>query len=241
MQEDQASQGGVRAVNRALEILLAFTQPGTGNGLTVLELQERTHLSRPTLYRLLATLSSKGFVAGSGDPQRFKLGRAIAQLVNSWRSGIELATVAQPIMRKVWEQTGETVALFVPQGAERVCIAEIPSEQPLSFRRGVGYRERLVRGASGRAILAHQPAKRYPGPLQAVRTQGYAVSRDELIKGAVAVAAPFFDSSGKVAGALGIFGPSARLNAGQVERYGALLGREARQLSKALGAPYPRP
>jgi DNA-binding IclR family transcriptional regulator len=182
-------------------------------------------------------LSGKGFVASSGDPQRFKLGPAIAKLVNSWHSGIELATLARPIMRRVWEQTSETVALFVPQGKDRVCIAEIPSEQPLSFRRGVGYRERLVRGASGRAILAYQPARRYPSQLQAVRTQGYAVSRDELIKGAVAVAVPFFDASGKVAGALGIFGPSARLTAAQVERYGTLLGREARQLSEALGAP----
>lgn len=236
MREDQGSQGGVRAVNRALEILLAFTGPGTGRGLTVIELQECTRLSRPTLYRLLATLSSKGFVAGSGDPQRFKLGPAIAQLVNSWNSGIELATVARPFMRKAWEQTGETVALFVPQEDFRLCIAEMPSEQPLSFRRGVGYRERLERGASGRAILAHQPAKRYPAQLQAVRKQGYAVSRDELIKGAVAVAAPFFDVTGKVAGSLGVFGPSARLTDGQVERFGALLARQARQLSAALGA-----
>lgn len=237
VREDEASQGGVRAVNRALEILLAFTGPGGAGGLTVIGLQERTRLSRPTLYRLLATLSRKGFVASSGDPQRFKLGPAIAQLVNSWNSGIELATIAHPIMQKVWQQTGETVALFVPQGEYRLCIAEIPSEHPLSFRRGVGYRELLVRGASGRAILAYQPARRYPAQLQAVRTQGYAVSRDELIKGAVAVAVPFFDASGKVAGSLGIFGPGARLASAQVERFGALLGRKARELSEMLGAP----
>ena len=30
--------------------------------------------------------------------------------------------------------------------------------QALSFRRGVGYREKLVVGASGKAILAHMPA-----------------------------------------------------------------------------------
>lgn len=236
MQEDQASQGGVRAVNRALEILGAFSDPGAGEGFTVVALQERTGLSRPTLYRLLATLAKKGFVSASGDPQRFRLGPAVARLVNTWNSGTDLAALARPIMRKVWDATGETVALFVPQGAFRVCVAEMPSEQALSFRRGVGYRERLVHGASGRAILAYQPAKRYSSQLITVRQQGYAVSRDELIKGAVAVAAPFYDASGKVAGSLGVFGPSARVTASQVERFGALLVREARQLSASLGA-----
>jgi len=139
-------------------------------------------------------------------------------------------------MRAVWEETGETVALFVPKGSHRLCIAELPSEHPLSFRRGVGYHERLVLGASGRAILAFQPAKRYPPELKAVRRKGYAVSRDELIQGATAIAAPFFDASGKVAGSLGVFGPTARLTNSHVERFGSLLAREARQLSAALGA-----
>ncbi len=61
-------------------------------------------------------------------------------------------------MRKVRDETGETVALFVPEDAYRICIAEMPSVHALSFRRGVGYREKLVLGASGKAILAHMPA-----------------------------------------------------------------------------------
>jgi len=83
MREDQASQDGVRAVNRALDILTSFNEAAGSEGLTVLQLQERTALSRPTLYRLLATLAKKGFVIASGDPQRFKLGAAVARLVNT--------------------------------------------------------------------------------------------------------------------------------------------------------------
>ena len=64
---------------------------------------------------------------------------------------------------------------------------------------------------------------------------GYATSRDELIEGAVAIAAPFFDSSGRVVGSLGLFGPSARLDEEVVQGYAALLREEAAQLSAALG------
>jgi DNA-binding IclR family transcriptional regulator len=242
-------QDSVRAVDRALEILLAFTP--RDKALTVGELLKRVNLSRPTLYRLLATLQHNRFLESTGEPQRFSLGPAVAQLAHVWSASHNLAAVAQPMMHKVWEATGETVALFVPDGLYRLCVAEMPSTQPLSFKRGVGYRERLVLGASGRAILASMPEahgrleahaaglkvdlKKYPQELAQIRTRGYAVSRNELIEGAVAVAAPFFDGSGRVAGSIGIFGPGVRLDAAQVEKFGKLLVTQARKVSRALG------
>jgi IclR family acetate operon transcriptional repressor len=238
----------VRAVDRALAILLAFT-PRDG-GLTVSEIVARVKLSRPTLYRLLHTLERKQFLVSSGEPKRFRLGPSVAQLAHVWTASLDLGAVAQPMMRKVWEETGETVALFVADGLFRQCVAEMPSAQALSFKRGVGYRERLVLGASGRAILASTPGasqeletyaegvkidlKKYRHELAAVRQRGFAISRNELIQGAVAVAAPFF-SGEQVAGSIGIFGPGVRLADAQAEKFGKLLVREAGRISKALG------
>jgi DNA-binding IclR family transcriptional regulator len=243
------AQDTVRAVDRALQILLAFTP--RDDTLAVGEILKRVDLSRATLYRLLATLERNGFVVSSGEPQRFRLGPAVAQLAHVWSGSHGVATVAQPMMHRVWEKTGETVALFVPDGLYRLCVAEMPSAQALSFKRGVGYRERLVRGASGRAILAHlgdaMPSldayaaglkidlRKYSQELAQIRARGYAVSRDELIQGAVAVAAPFFDGANRIAGSIGIFGPSVRLPAAQVGKFGKLLEGEARKVSKALG------
>jgi DNA-binding IclR family transcriptional regulator len=154
-------------------------------------------------------------------------------------------------MRKLWEQTGETVALFVPQGAYRTCIAELPSAQPLSFKRGLGYREHLARGASGRAILAFSVTSKeklkeytsgleidldqYFEELEATRKRGYATSKNELIEGAVAVAVPFFSGAGQVAGSIGVFGPTVRLDTNKMSEFAKLLQSESRDLSKALG------
>jgi DNA-binding IclR family transcriptional regulator len=77
--------------------------------------------------------------------------------------------------------------------------------------------------------------KKYPRELAQIRARGYAVSREELIQGAVAVAAPFFNGSDRVTGSIGIFGPSVRLGDAKVEKFGKLLVREARKISKALG------
>lgn len=239
----------VRAVGRALEILLAFTSQDFE--LTPGELLKRVDLSRPTLYRLLYTLEENGFLVSVGEPQRFRLGPSVAKLAHVWTASLDLSQIAQPVLQKIWRETGETVAMFVPQGPLRLCVAELPSPQPLNFKRGVGYTERIVRGASGRAILANMaptPAELegyiqdsnvdaavLDKELEQTRRQGYASSHNELISGAVAIAAPFFDRNGLVAGSIGVFGPEVRLNATRLKQFAKLLKEEAAALSAMLG------
>jgi IclR family transcriptional regulator, acetate operon repressor len=249
MEPSEKNSENVRAVNRALDVLLAFTSDDYE--LTATELLRRVELSRPTLYRLLYTLETKGFIASVGDPQRFRLGPAVARLSHVWNATLDVAVVAEPFMRKLWLETRETVALFVEQGDMRLCLAEMPSPQPLNFKRGVGYTERIARGASGRAILAFTPEvdarleryaqdldmnlKKLRMALDETRVNGYSVSRDELIEGAAAVAAPFFDGKG-IAGSLAIFGPAARVGEKRIGELGKLVMAEAANLSEALGA-----
>jgi DNA-binding IclR family transcriptional regulator len=239
----------VRAVDRALDILMAFTADDWE--LTATDLLKRVDLSRATLYRLLYTLEENGFLTSEGEPQRFRLGSSVAHLAHVWTASLDIAHIAQPMLRRVWEVSGETAALFVPQGSDRLCVAEISSTQPLSFKRGVGYKERLALGASGRAILAfreYDPEEirtliagldtsfsDYERELEATKQRGYAVSLEELIAGAVAIATPFFNGSGEVAGSIGVFGPRVRMDDAKVEHLGQLLIEQAAHLSKALG------
>jgi IclR family acetate operon transcriptional repressor len=239
----------VRAVGRALEILLAFTSEDFE--LSAAELLKRVDLSRPTLYRLLYTLQEHGFLVSVGEPQRFRLGPSVARLAHIWTSSLDLAAVAEPVLRRIWQATGETVAMFLPQRELRLCVAELPSPQPLNFKRGVGYTERIVRGASGRAILAYMGTsaeelssyaqgtgidlKNLELDLAQTRKRGWASSHSELIPGAVAVAVPFFDRNAAVAGSIGVFGPEVRLDSAQLKRITKLLQEESRNLSVMLG------
>lgn len=239
----------VRAVGRALDILLAFTPEDYE--LSPAELLKRVDLSRPTLYRLLYTLQESGFLVSVGEPQKFRLGPAVAQLAHVWSSSIDISSLAEPILKKIWDKTKETVALFLPQGEDRLCVAELPSPQPLNFKRGVGYKERIVRGATGRAILAFsdvQPQElksfvkdtelkfnELVKELELTKKRGYATSHNELISGAVAVAVPFFNSQGKVAGSIGVFGPEVRLDEKKIKTTLETLQTEAKNLSQLLG------
>ncbi|NBO89793.1 MAG: hypothetical protein EBU77_09080 [Betaproteobacteria bacterium] len=166
-------------------------------------------------------------------------------------ASLDISALAEPVLRRIWSHTHETVALFVAQGENRLCVAELPSPQPLNFKRGVGYTERIVRGATGRAILAYLEAtpqemktfargtgvdlKALDRELSATRKRGYASSHHELIPGAVAVAVPFFDQHGKVAGSIGVFGPEIRLTETVCKRIAQTLKSESQQLSALLG------
>jgi DNA-binding IclR family transcriptional regulator len=185
--------------------------------LSVADLLKRVELSRPTLYRLLNTLEQSGFVVSVGEPQKFRLGPSIGHLAHVWTSSLDIGVVAQPMMHRLRNATGETVALFLRQGALRICVAELPSAHPLSFKRGVGYQEQIVLGASGRVILA------------------FANETNNAL-GEYSVNTTLFNSAEQVAGSIAIFGPSVRLKDEQVSESGNLLVAEARLLSAALGA-----
>ena len=244
--QEATDNDSVRAVDRALDILLAF-RPGESQ-LSAAELLRRVDLSRPTLYRLLRTLQARGFVVANGQPQRFGLGPSVAQLTHAWSSGQDFVERARPVMQALWEATGETVALMVHTGHERVCVAELPSPQPLSFRRGVGHRNQVLLGASGRAIVAfvpepsaylaalpHKKRAAYAQELERIRQEGYAVSREELIAGAVAMAVPVLSAEGEVQGSLAVYGPSARIGEAQIRRMAKLLLQAGEQLRQSGG------
>lgn len=249
MSEAEKGNESVRAVKRALEILSSFTPADFE--LSPAELLKRVDLSRPTMYRLLHTLEVNGFLVASGDPQKFRLGPEVARLAHVWMSSNDPAAAAIPLMRRIWDATSETVGLFVREGGNRLCVAELPSPHPLSFRRGVGFQDRLVLGASGKVILANSSldarqlrqllqglridAGEYAKELERVRQVGYAVSQDEQIHGATSVSAPFFDASGGVAGSLAVYGPSVRLDTKKLKMVASLLLNEASQLSRSLG------
>jgi IclR family acetate operon transcriptional repressor len=241
----------VRAVDRAIDILQCFSaeQPV----MSVLDIQEKVPLSRPTLYRLLHTLAAKGLVRVEGDPQRFSLDYGVGRLAHSWMSGIDPIAVGRPILERLRQETGETVALFMLRGHLRLCLLELTTPNVLKIARGVGETEHIGRGASGKAMLAFMatdevarilpglPAgidrKRLLADLARVRSDGFAVSRGEVFVGAVAVAAPYFDSAHRVLGSIGAFGPAARLDAAWVTATIDRMVAGARALSAHLGDP----
>jgi DNA-binding IclR family transcriptional regulator len=247
--EVENGAAGVRAVDRAIAILQCFSadQPA----LSVIEIQKRVGLSRPTLYRLLQTLAHRDLILAEGNPQRFRLSHGVMKLSHVWLKGLEVVALAQSIVEGLRDLTGETSALFKLQEDRGICILECESRHVLSISRGVGDSLSLTKGSTGKAMLGFMEPQRRSEILSTIprgvqreqleeeiklaRQRGYATSRGEIFVGAVAVSAPYFDRRGSVAGSLGIYGPSARVDEQKMLEYSKLVRKAGREISMLLG------
>jgi len=196
--------------------------------MSVIEIQKRVGLSRPTLYRLLHTLSTRGLIHAEGDPQRFKLAQGVMKLSHVWLKGLEVVNVARPIVESLRDATGETAALFSLQEDRGVCVLECESRHVLSISRGVGDSMKITQGED---VLRAQLEE----GLKLARRQGYAISRGEIFVGAVAVSSPYYDHRGSVVGSVGLYGPNARVSDDKVMEFGKLVCDAGRRISALLG------
>ena len=143
----------------------------------------------------------------------------------------------------------------MPSGGAVEQIAQVDGRYLLGATNWVGLRVPLHCSALGKVFLAFGAATLPDGRLErrtqhtitsravladeldAVRHNGYAVARDELEPGLIAVAAPVRDAGGAVVAAVSISGPSIRLTEDRVDEITTLLRTEAETLSSVLGHP----
>jgi DNA-binding IclR family transcriptional regulator len=174
------------------------------------------------------------------------------QLRFAYAPRVDLVEVAQPAMRRLADETGETVNLMVrtPRGAE--AIAQEDGDHVLGVRSWIGREVPDHCSAAGKVFLAFGASTLPFGPLEqrtartiihagqlereldAVRAHGYATIVDELEIGLTAVAAPVRDAGGGVVAAISIAGPTARLGPSRLGVVGRLAVEQAAVVSAAL-------
>jgi IclR family KDG regulon transcriptional repressor len=245
----EGEKGTVRAVERALDILLCFS--GTETELGLSDIAKRIGLHKSTVHRLLASLESKGFVRRNPATEKYRLGWSVLELVSNINRSDDLSMIVLPEMTRLRDQLGETISLYTRAGMERIRIQAVESNQPVRRVANIGMRLPLYVGASGKVLLAFadEPLEDFMNDpswpkdlnrdefrhaIQTVREQGYAVSIEEREAGAAAVAAPIFSRNGQIVAALSVSGPVDRFTKEAVERFAVAVRQSAERLSKMV-------
>ena len=256
--EDAASpRNGVQSIDRAVTILRCFDARRPTLGIT--DIARATGLSTTTTHRLLVALQANRLVRQTSD-RRYGLGPLLVQLARSGALPTTLRDAALPLMTALRDEIDETVALheLLPSG-ERAVVDQVESRQQL--RRtytDIGVPIALPHGAPGKAMLSVLPPEQQEAwlsrPIDAVtprtitdpdalraqlaatRTRGWAGSDSERTPGIRAVAAPIFDHTGDVIGALGLSVPEIRMDDARADELGRRVKETAWEVSEALGA-----
>lgn len=225
-----AAGGGVAAVDRAIAVLQAVARADDASSLAALA--AATGLYKSTILRLAASLEAAGLLRREADG-RFRLGAGAAELGARFQRSAGPEEVLLPLMRELAEESGESVAFYVPAGRQRLCLYRVESRQALRYSVREGDVLPLDLGSGGRMLAAFLGAE---GPVHdRIRAAGYYHSDGERDPDVAGISAPVFRAGGELAGALTIAGPRQRLASGRVQALLGPLVATARAMTAALG------
>jgi DNA-binding IclR family transcriptional regulator len=244
-----------RAVSRAIDVLLALEDGPQG----LAAIADTTGLTKPTAHRLLATMSINQLVIQNPWTGDYMLGPGCLGIANAVLRGLGgLGLIANDVLERLAGASQETAALHVPAGIQRVCVAQVPSPQPVRFTADVGAAKPLYTGAMGKILLAFanerdrhdllsgltlMPMTRatitdvveLETQVDEARRRGYAVSREEQSDGVASISAPVFAASGHILAAVSVIGPSNRISDVMMARLRPMVLQAGLDISGMLG------
>ena len=148
-----ANGSPLQTVDRALQILLSFSETRTSWGVT--ELAEEFELNASTSQRLLAALASRGFLTADPYTRRYSLGPALWHVASIWERNGGLARLAEQVLTELAASTARTATFTVPDGFYVRCIAAVDgSSGPVRSHPLVGDLYPAHAGATSRAYFA---------------------------------------------------------------------------------------
>ena len=147
----------VQVIDRSIDLLETLSE----GPRSLTEVCRVTGLSKGTAFRLLAGLIARGMVMKDPVGSTYMLGPALFGLVQGALSGIgAIATVGRTALRELSEATGETVALHVQSGLERLNVEEVPSRHSIRYSSLASGVAPVHNASVGLVLLAFSPEER---------------------------------------------------------------------------------
>ena len=224
---DNASKRGTTSAGKMLGLLPLFTaeRPIWSPERAA----KRVHVSLATAYRYFNTLVASGMLEKLARNQ-YVLGPAIVELDRQIRAADPVLKLAKPVMERLLRRLREPAAILLCRYYRQkvMCIHQETNQtgEPVSsYERGTP--RPMFRGATSKVILAHLPPRvvanlwrdhrreiaatglgpgfdDFKAALKALRQEPVNVSSSEVDAGRTGIAAPIFDSNGRIAGSLSI-------------------------------------
>jgi DNA-binding IclR family transcriptional regulator len=257
MAKKDKSEYIIQAVSHALDLLEQFH--GEVDELGVTELSKRLKLHKNNVFRLLATLESRGYIEQNRATENYRLGLKSLELGQTFIKQMGLLRQAKPILEKMVKECNETSYVAIFKEGYIVYLDVVETDLTVRVVSRVGSRLPAHCTAAGKIHLAFMsdeeidallPSRELKGytpnsvtdreklrkELRQVAETGVAIDNEELDPGVRCVAAPIRDYTRRIVGALSISGPSMRFSDERIEKeLTPLIKQSAEELSTRLG------
>jgi IclR family KDG regulon transcriptional repressor len=244
-----------QTVLKALDILECIAL--ADHPLSAAEAAKLCNLSRPTTYRLIYTLTARGYVT-QDDDTHYRLGTQALSLSQNVLDSLDLPELARPYLRQLSDITNETTYLSILDDNAILYVGKAESTQSVRTHTKIGSRNRLHCTSMGKAILAFLPESDQTQlvdqleltanttttitdrtalltELATIHAQKFAIDNEESEDDIRCVGAPIFDHTGHVFAAISVSGPAYRLSVSRLKTLSSLVIDTAQTISSALG------
>jgi DNA-binding IclR family transcriptional regulator len=246
----RTAKAGTQTLDRGLDLLeLALQEPAT-----IIQLAERSGLSRAIVYRLVGALAGRGFLAMAPSNQ-VRGGRVLLRLRHLVQDQTDLVALARPRLERLADETGVSAFMGRREGDESVHMLRIPGRERVAVITQPGTRRQLAETGLGKALLLDDPEPSWQRLFDQVslshrRDNWLADMRAAVKRGAVlqygpapdsihSVAAPIRDASGRIVAAINVAAAAAYLDDERMRELAPLLRTTAAEIAAELGQSVP--
>lgn len=243
-----------QSLERALALLLAFEHQN--NEMGTAELSDFSGLHKSTVSRLLKVLTGYEFLQQNPSTKKYSLGPAVIRLSRSLNQSLKtnLVQIARPYIDRLSYQLKETVILEILAGENMVLAYIAEGPRIVRLAGDVGDRVAFHAAAGAKAFLAFcspelrkkllgtrlrrltkntiTDFKKLQNQMKEIRRKGFAIDREELDEGTMAVAVPIFYHDRKPIGAIVVAAPPQRMSGGHRKSIVTALKETTKDISK---------
>ncbi len=252
----------IGTINRALDIIESFSPDDPELGVT--ELSTKLGLSKNNVFRLLATLESKGYIEQNHSTEDYRLGPKILEVGQVYLNRQGVLKIAHPYLEEMANECDEAAYLAILRDSDVVYLDLVQTSHPLRLRSRVGSRLPAYCTAVGKVQLAFESKDRLeeivsrkrlksftPNTitdkqellrhLREVADKGWAIDLEEWELDVRCVAAPVRDYTGRVIAGLSISAPTVRMSMDRIDKeIVPLVVETGKRISSRLGYAGPK-
>ena len=239
---------------RAIDVLEYLSK--NPEGITISELADALSIPTNSVFRILRTLSTRGYVLQT--KKRYEISSKLFALGAHAIAEETLFEKIIPVMRDLRDKLKETVIFGKISGDRGVILEQIPGLFPVKVVVEVGYNFPLHCAAPAKAILAFLPEEEknalvdlctfeyftentittradFIGELDKVKESGFAYDMEEADADVRCISAPIMNIKGYPIAALWLTGPVSRLTVEKCSEYAQVLKTACKEASQSIG------
>ena len=245
-----------KSLKKALSLLKIFD--GVTEPLSITEIAAKVNATSGTIYPIIFTLESEGFLERDTDSKKYRLGLSLLRLGMAVSGQLSIRDRAQSHLKRLLEQTNENVHLAIFEEKKVIYIDRKEAKPDLRVHSFIGKRAPAHCTALGKTFLAFlsdhdledffksETLERHTdntitdpeamrAALRKIRGDGYAMENEEYQLGGNCVAAPIRNYLGETVAALSVSIPNSRYSPEKVKDIVAAMKEAARNISASLG------